>query len=97
MSQPQQIEIEVVYASAEQQTLLSLRLAPGVDVLAAIQQSGILQQYPEIDLTQQAVGIFGKRVSLDTIPKAGDRIEIYRPLQIDPKQARRHRAQLARG
>lgn len=95
MSGPSEIEVEIAYATAEQQTLLRICVAPGIDVQGAIQHSGILRTHPEIDLTRQSVGIFGQRVALTAIPKNGDRIEIYRPLIIDPKQARRHRAQLA--
>jgi putative ubiquitin-RnfH superfamily antitoxin RatB of RatAB toxin-antitoxin module len=57
----------------------------------AIQRSGILKRFPEIDLTTQKVGIFGKLVKLDAPVKEGDRIEIYRPIIADPKTVRRRR------
>jgi hypothetical protein len=57
----------------------------------AIRRSGILERFPEIDLSQQKVGIFGKLVKLDAPLKDGDRIEIYRPIIADPKTVRRRR------
>lgn len=86
------IDIEIVYANATQQTILQLQVADVCTIEQAILQAGILSQYPEIDLSQNKVGVFSKLVSLETILQAGDRIEIYRPLLIDPKQARRQRA-----
>lgn len=86
------IEIELVYAKPERQTLLSLQVPEGTSVCAALELSGILQEHPEINLNTQAVGIFGEVVALETIVASGDRIEIYRPLRIDPKEARRLRA-----
>lgn len=86
------ITIEVAYASQEQQYLLTLELPEPCRVEEAIIQSGILQYCPEINLHQQKVGIFSKAVALSDWVKDQDRIEIYRPLIIDPKQARRIRA-----
>jgi putative ubiquitin-RnfH superfamily antitoxin RatB of RatAB toxin-antitoxin module len=54
-----------------------------------IRSSGILQRFPEIDLDTQKVGIFGRLVKLDTVPREGDRIEIYRPITADPRTVRR--------
>lgn len=88
------IAIEIVYApSRERQLLLSLSVPENCTVRAAIEQSGILGKFPEIDLTCNKVGIFSKPITLDSLLRAGDRIEIYTPLLIDPKQARRQRAQ----
>ncbi len=86
------MNVEVVYATPKQQVLLSLQLVAPCSVQQAIMQSGILQQCPAIDLDQNTVGIFSKRVELTDLVKDGDRVEIYRPLIIDPKQARRLRA-----
>lgn len=91
------ITIEVAFALAEQQTLLALSVAKGTSVLEAIELSDILLQYPAINLSLNPIGIFGKRI---VNPQAyelmeGDRIEIYRPLLADPKEARRHRAEQA--
>jgi uncharacterized protein len=82
------IPIEIVYAGFNQQTILSLEVSENTTVIKAIQQTSLLQQFPEIDLAKNKVGVFGKIVSLERILQAGDRIEIYRPLLIDPKQKR---------
>jgi putative ubiquitin-RnfH superfamily antitoxin RatB of RatAB toxin-antitoxin module len=86
------MRIEVAYALPEKQVIIALNLHPGSQVLQAIDSSGILQRFPEINMAQAKVGIFGKVVSLDTVLQPGDRVEIYRPLLIDPKQARRQKA-----
>jgi uncharacterized protein len=87
------LQVEVVYASLNgSQLLISTAAIEGETVEQVIQRSGILQCFPEIDLSQQKVGIFGKRVNLTQPIKSEDRIEIYRPLITDPKAARRLRA-----
>ena len=86
------IEVEVVYALPREQKLFSVRVDTGATVLQAIRASGVLDGYPDIDPAQAGVGVFGKRVTLDTPLRAGDRVEIYRPLTADPKEARRRRA-----
>lgn len=85
------MQVEIVYALPDQQTLLNVDVVEGCTVEQAIINSGILQQHPEIDLTKNSVGIFSKKVKLDHIVQAQDRIEIYRPLKIDPKKARKKR------
>ena len=90
------IDVMVAYALPERQFLIPLRVAPGTSLLEAVMQSGILDQAPEHkpdlkpDLAR--VGVFGKLKTLDTLVREGDRIEIYRPLIADPKDARRKRA-----
>ena len=86
------IRVQVAYARADQQLVLTVDVPMDASVERAIRDSGILARFPEIDLERQAVGIFGARVALDDVVQAGDRIEIYRPLQVDPKEARRRRA-----
>jgi putative ubiquitin-RnfH superfamily antitoxin RatB of RatAB toxin-antitoxin module len=86
------IHVEVVYATPTQQLLLSLNLIPPITLEQAIVQSGILAQCPEIDLTQNKVGIFSKISQLDQILRDNDRVEIYRDLIADPKTARKKRA-----
>ena len=86
------LQIEVAYATPEQQHIITLTVPEHSTIEQAIQASGILQHFPEIDLKQNAVGIFGKVCTLNQTLRTGDRIEIYRPLQIDPKQARKQRA-----
>ncbi len=92
MSSEQSLQVEVAYALPEQQSLLSVTLPAGSTAEEAIRASGILERHPEIDLTSQSVGVFGQVVGLDTPLNDGDRVEIYRPLQVDPKQARKRRA-----
>jgi hypothetical protein len=84
--------IEIAYASLKTQKVLSLIVSAGTTIGEAIQQSGLLLQFPEINWQVNKVGIFSKIVDLDTLLKANDRIEIYHPLLVDPKQARKTRA-----
>jgi putative ubiquitin-RnfH superfamily antitoxin RatB of RatAB toxin-antitoxin module len=89
------ITIEVAYAAARSQTILQLRVKRGTTVDEAIKQSGMLEQFPEIDLGLNKVGIFGKLARTDMLLRDRDRVEIYRALIADPKEARRRRAQAA--
>ncbi|AUD79455.1 RnfH family protein [Kangiella profundi] len=93
MSVQDKIKVEVCYALPEKQTLLSLEVNSGDTIESIIQQSGILELYPEIDLAENKVGIFSKLAKLTDTLHAGDRIEIYRPLIGDPKEVRKQRAQ----
>lgn len=90
------LRIEVVYALADEQQVISLSVPAGATVREAIERSGILQQWPEIDLARNKVGRWNRVVELDEPVNSGDRIEIYRPLLIDPKASRRARAADAR-
>lgn len=85
------MQVEVAYASTTRQVVVTIAVAADCTVRDAIQQSGILEQCPEIDLAVNRVGIFSKQATLESHIKAGDRLEIYRPLLIDPKQARQQR------
>ena len=91
MAEPQ-IPVEVVYAKADEQALEQLLVPAGSTVESIIRQSGLLERFPEIDLAENKVGIFGKAAALSATPGEGDRIEIYRPLIADPKEARKKRA-----
>ena len=84
--------VEVVYAMPARQTLLELSVCAATSIEQVIQQSGILDMFPEIDLTQQKVGIFGQILPLHHAVNAGDRIEIYRPLPKNPMDVRREKA-----
>jgi len=86
------IRVEVVYALREDQALVALELEEGATVREAIERSGLLPRFPDIDPERASLGIFGRVTSADTQLKDGDRVEIYRPLLIDPKAARRNRA-----
>ncbi len=84
--------VEVAYALAERQTLLSFKVEEGITVRGAIEASGILDRHNQIDLTKDRVGIFSKFTTLDTVLREKDRVEIYRPLIADPKKVRKERA-----
>ena len=92
----EKINIEVAFALPTKQTLLSLQVANDASIEAAIEQSGILAMYPEIDLGKNKVGIWSKNKKLHDILRDGDRIEIYRPLIADPKAVRKRRAEQAK-
>ncbi len=85
-------KVFVAYATVEHQVELELDWLAGETVEELIQRSAIIEQFPEIDLAKNKVGLFGKLCELDDEPHEGDRVEIYRPLKIDPKQSRRNRA-----
>jgi putative ubiquitin-RnfH superfamily antitoxin RatB of RatAB toxin-antitoxin module len=88
----EQIQVEVAYARERTQALLSVKGPQGLCVSDAIERSGLLGRFPEIDLSVNKVGIFGKMVRLDQTLQSGDRVEVYAPLIADPKQARKDRA-----
>lgn len=88
-----QILIEVAYALPQEQILMSLTVDEGTTLEQAIEQSGILAQFPDIELGKtNKVGIFGKLGKLDMMLREKDRVEIYRPLIADPKAVRKQRA-----
>lgn len=89
---PEPMTVEVVYALPDRQDIRALEVPAGSSLEQAIQASGILQRHPEIDLSQNKVGVFGKLGKLDATLHAHDRVEIYRPLRADPKDVRRQRA-----
>ncbi len=84
--------VEVAYALEKKQTLLELEVGEGTTLKQAVELSGIIDIYPQIDLTKDKTGIFGKIAKLDAILREKDRVEIYRPLIADPKQVRKERA-----
>ena len=86
------MQIEVAYALENKQTLLKIEVEAGTTLKQAIELSDILVLYPQIDLTKDKTGIFGKIAKLNTILREKDRVEIYRPLIADPKQVRKERA-----
>ena len=87
------IIVEVVYADENKTELVACKIAAKSTFKEAIFSSGILSRFPEIDLDKQKIGVFGKLRELDEIAKQGERIEIYRPLLIDPKESRRLKVQ----
>ena len=88
--------VEVAYALPHQQLIIPVQIAPGATADVAIQASGILAKFPEIDLNVNQVGVFGKLAKLDTPLRHLDRVEIYRALIADPKEVRKQRAEEAR-
>jgi putative ubiquitin-RnfH superfamily antitoxin RatB of RatAB toxin-antitoxin module len=88
------IEVEVVYAAVDRQVLRSCAVNEGATVRAAVLASGIASEFPELNLAECPLGIFGKVVADpdSRVIQAGERIEIYRPLLADPKEVRRLRA-----
>ena len=87
------LSIEIAYALPHKQELVHLTLPAGCTAQQAIEASGLGQKYPEIDLTKNKIGIFGKLSKLDAPLRDRDRVEIYRPLMADPKEVRRKRAE----
>ena len=92
---PAAITVSVVYALPEHATTIKLELPVGATVAEAIARSRIAERHPGADLARAAVGVFGRRVRRDAVLADGDRVEIYRPLLADPKDARRRRARRA--
>jgi putative ubiquitin-RnfH superfamily antitoxin RatB of RatAB toxin-antitoxin module len=86
------IRVEVAYALPEKQFLIELEVNDTTSAIEAIRQSGLFQLYPELEQQDMEIGIFSKPITQDTRLKEGDRVEVYRPLTIDPKEARRLRA-----
>jgi len=86
------ITVEVIYALPNEQDIISIQVSDSCNVKEAIAKSKILQRYPEINLDEAEIGIFSKKCKLTDRLHDWDRIEIYRPLIIDPKQARKNRA-----
>ena len=87
------LHVEVAYAQEAVQEIIELDVQKGTTLEQALQQSGILEHFPEIDMEKNKVGIFGKISKRDTLLREGDRVEIYRPLIADPKASRRKRAE----
>ena len=90
------MKVEVVYAFGSDADCVSLSLPPGATLREAIAASGVLGRHAEIDLTRHKVGVHGRLKTLDAALRDGERVEIYRPLAADPKEARRARARSTR-
>lgn len=89
---PNDILIEVAYALPKKQLIIPVKVTMGTTAEQAIKISGIIKKFPDIDLSINQIGIFGKLTKLDHVMRERDRIEIYRPLIADPKEIRRQRA-----
>ncbi len=86
------LRIEVVYALPDRQEVARLQLPEGTTAQQAIEVSGLLAKFPEIDLAKSKLGIYAKLIKPDTVLRDRDRVEIYRPLIADPKEVRKQRA-----
>lgn len=87
----EQINVSVCYATDTIEFLRELRLEAGATIADALKISGLAYEVPGIDLATMTVGIYGKKKTLDTVLREHDRVEVYRPLIADPKNARRRR------
>ena len=92
MADGHKIRVEVAYARPDVQVIMPIDVAPGTTLEEAIRISGILEQFPDIDLSKNKTSIFGKLAKPNTPLRENDRVEIYRPLIADPKESRRKRA-----
>ena len=92
MDEVELIEIEVACAWPDQQIIRSLRVPVGTTVRQAVRRSGLAEAFSAMDFESLPLGVFGRVVADSYVPAAGERIEIYRPLQMDPREARRLRA-----
>ena len=86
------VDIEVAYSTPDREIIIALKLPRGATANDAIERSGILQQAPEIDFAKNRIGIYGKLCAPNQMLHPHDRVEIYRPLTVDPKEIRRLRA-----
>ncbi len=94
---PDDLAVEVALATPERQALLALRVTEGASVAEVIAASGIASHFPGLPVDDLPAGIWGKAVSRDSKVREGDRVELYRPLLADPREARRRRALAGRG
>lgn len=86
------MKISIAYALPGRQIVQSFEMPEGATIRFAVESSGILEQLPKLDLDTQKIGVFGKIRPVDSVLKAGDRIEIYRPATADPKKVKRRKA-----
>lgn len=86
------ISVEVVFAEPDKQRLIELEVEEGATVADVLDASGIYARFESANLAERPVGIWGKIVARDAVVRDGDRVELYRPLEMDPREARRLRA-----
>jgi len=86
------VKVEVVYAQPGGEDVMTVELAAGATVADALQASGVLVRHAEIDLAHHRIGVYGRIVKQGAVLRDGDRVEIYRPLLVNAKEARRRRA-----
>ena len=90
------MKVELVYVDADEEFIVSLDLALAATVADALEQSQLLEKIPSLKAVDYRLGIYAQEVSAETPFQAGDRIEVYRPLVLDPMEVRRQRAKLTR-
>lgn len=90
-----ELAVTVIYCAPGVEDIVELRLAAGSTVRAAVDAAGLLERHPGL-AGELDVGIWGRACSLEEVLRSGDQVEVYRPLQVDPKEARRVRARLRR-
>lgn len=91
------ITVEVAYALPDKQKIARLEVAPGTTAMEAVQRAGLEAEFDELDIGDSLkLGVFGKAVAHNRVLEAGERVEIYRPLKIDPKEVRKQRAAKAK-
>ena len=83
------LNVEVVYATRELQEIVTVALDEGACAIDAVRASRLCEGHPELDVRTLRLGVFGSEAGRETIVADGDRVEIYRPLRVDPKEARR--------
>ncbi|WP_130618699.1 RnfH family protein [Dyella amyloliquefaciens] len=88
----EQVHVEVVYAEAARQVVRRVALPAGSTVMQAIEASGMVREIPGLVVDPARLGVFSRKAAPDQVLGEGDRVEIYRPLTLDPKEARRRRA-----
>ena len=93
----ERVSVELVVATPDRQELVALTVDEGATVADVIAASGIESRFPELPMHEMPAGIWGKAVGRDSEVREGDRVELYRPLQIDPREARRQRALAEKG
>lgn len=100
MSDIEPIVVEVAYALPEKQKIVELLVSPGTTALEAVKQSNLVDYFPDLDIENAKMGIFGQslgtkglKAPAEHVLHTGDRVEIYRPLICDPKEVRRRRAE----
>lgn len=86
------MKVEVAFALPERQVLVAIELADGATIAEALERSGLARQYPAENIESLPVGVWGRVTDRAHVLSDGDRVEIYRPLQIDPREARRRLA-----
>lgn len=92
MDATERLSVSVAFALPERQEVVALEVEPGTSVAEAVRRSGLQERFPEWDLGGLPVGVHGEEVPGGRLVEHGDRVEIYRPLQMDPREARRRRA-----